>query len=359
MRIPPNPADITTTWLTSCLREKKAISKAEVSAFKLEALGADKGFFGQLVRVHLSYNLAEANAPQTLFAKFSSATPEMRQRPETKAAYAREVNFYQQLAAQTSLPTPACYYGAVDMISGDHILLLEDLAPAENGSRVPGCSAEQATEAVHQIAHFHARWWESEGLANLAWLPERHFETAALAEAHARWWPSFYEQTQHILPEAIQEIGQGLAQTRADIMNHLFNTAPRTLVHKDYHLDNIFFASPAGGHFAVVDWQSISRGRGLWDVAYFLCQNLEPALRQTVEMQLLADYHQILETHGIIGYSFDDCLYDYRISLRQRLGALISTIAVMPFTPAQRQMHIDLLLPRNIAAIMDHLDLAA
>ena len=54
------------------------------------------------------------------------------------------------------------------------------------------------------------------------------------------------------------------------------------------------------------------------------------------------------------GYSIDQCLHDYKLCLLHRFGSLISTIAAMPFTPEQIQMHIDIFLPRNVAALLDH-----
>lgn len=46
--------------------------------------------------------------------------------------------------------------------------------------------------------------------------------------------------------------------------------------------------------------------------------------------------------------------HDYRLALLDRFGSLISTIAAMPFTREQIQMHIDIFLPRNSAAILDN-----
>src|SRR5690606_3968059 len=104
----------------------------------------------------------------SLIAKFSSANPAMRQ--QALRSYAREVCFYQQLAGQTPLPTPTCYYADIDLESGLHVLLLEDLAPARSGSRIDGCTLEQARIAVQQIANFHAIWWDSPQLDELHWL---------------------------------------------------------------------------------------------------------------------------------------------------------------------------------------------
>ena len=143
MRIPAGPEDLTTDWLTAALREGGRIDKAAVASFKAGPLAEGKGFFGQIARLSLDYDLDEADSPQSLIAKFSSATLKMRKRTNTIAAYEREVRFYQRLAHQTSLPTPTCYYSDINTETGIHILLLEDLAPARSGSRVAGCSLDQ------------------------------------------------------------------------------------------------------------------------------------------------------------------------------------------------------------------------
>ena len=103
----------------------------------------------------------------------------------------------------------------------------------------------------------------------------------------------------------------------------------------------------------MIDWQLMHRGRGVEDVAYFLCR-MQPEDRLAVEMDLLEVFHQILEENGVREYTFDQCLHDYRLSLLNRFGSLISTIAAMPFTPEQIQNTIDVLVPRISAAILDH-----
>jgi aminoglycoside/choline kinase family phosphotransferase len=279
----------------------------------------------------------------------------MRQRIPTRLAYQREVRFYQRLADRTRLPTPCCYYADVDPETGLHVLLLEDLAPARSVSAVAGCSSEQAERAVCEIAHFHAAWWEEPELEEMAWLIDVDPDPAALSAAHDRWWPDFLAQADHILPVPVREIGERLGPHRAHIASHLTRTRPRTLVHSDYKLDNLVLGSPEGGvSFAVVDWQLMRRGRGVFDVAYFLTGSLEPDHRRTLEMDLLETYHRILIDDGVRGYPFDQCLYDYRLSLLGRFGALISTIVAMPFTKEQIQMHLEVLLPRSCAAIVDH-----
>jgi len=123
MKIPAGPEDLSADWLTSALREGGAINKATVSSFEAGPLAEGGGHYGQIARLGLDYDLDAAGAPESMVAKFSSATPKMRKRPNTIAAYEREVRFYQRLAHQTSVPTPTCYYSDINTETGMHILL--------------------------------------------------------------------------------------------------------------------------------------------------------------------------------------------------------------------------------------------
>jgi aminoglycoside/choline kinase family phosphotransferase len=355
METPRSPVDLTSPWLTMALREANVLSTGGVKAFECIPLGGEKGFYGQIVRLKLTYDPPETGGPRTLIAKFSSGNPEMRQRPSTKASYEREVRFYQTMAVESSLPVPTCYHSSIDIKSGWHVLLLEDLAPAKSGSRIDGCSRTQAETAIKHIAEFHAHWWEDPRLDDLDWLASapKAPADAHLAELHEKWWTAFLREVGHELPGAVMEIGESLGEQRGPITRHLWAERPRTLIHSDYQLENLLFGADATSFF-VVDWQFVKHGRGIWDVAYFLSENLLPADRRAVEMDLLRGYVRVLSDHGVSTYSFEDAMHDYKLSLLHRLGALISTIAAMPFTEEQIKMHVDVLLPRTISAILDH-----
>ncbi len=308
------------------------------------------------MRLRLVSNKDEAGVPPSLIAKFSAATPQLRE--QAIGSYAREIHFYRELAPHTTLPTPACYYADIDPATHRHVILLQDLSPARSGDRLSGCTPAQARLAVRHIAAFHAVWWEHPLLSEMSWLPDPDFgqNPESRQAEYEGWWSRFLQNIGDApLPDPIQAIGERFGPQRARIEQHLFNAPPRTLLHGDFHLGNLVFATEEGGvPFAVLDWQMLRRGRGVRDVAYFLSENLLPEDRRAIEMDLLTDYHRLLVEGGVCGYTFSDCLRDYRLALLQRFRALVSTIAVMPFTASERQMHVDILLPRNIAAILDH-----
>jgi hypothetical protein len=68
----------------------------------------------------------------------------------------------------------------------------------------------------------------------------------------------------------------------------------------------------SGLSVAAVDWQSITLGAPMNDVAYFIGAGLEPEVRQPVEEDLVRGYYEGLMTAGVSNYSWEDCWLGYR-----------------------------------------------
>ena len=124
-------------------------------------------------------------------------------------------------------------------------------------------------------------------------------------------WPGFAERYAAALPlEAL-----GLSERLGDRLGAWTQGAsgPETIVHGDYRLDNMLFGTPEGGYpLAVVDWQTVGRGAGLADAAYFLGASLQVEDRRANEEALLRDYHERLTAAGVTAYDWDTCWQDYR-----------------------------------------------
>jgi Ser/Thr protein kinase RdoA (MazF antagonist) len=143
----------------------------------------------------------------------------------------------------------------------------------------------------------------------------------------------------------------------ADLQDRVFHRAPRTLLHGDYQPDNLFFATPEGGvPFAVIDWQALSRGRGAYDVAFFLCRSTPTKeARRAVEMDLLETYHTTLVESGVEGYTRENCVDDYRLSMLSLFARSAVTLAAMApsLSSAQKSQYLDVWLPCQYAAVTD------
>ncbi|MDP3768655.1 MAG: phosphotransferase, partial [Dehalococcoidia bacterium] len=275
------------------------------------------GFMGELARVNLDYERDEPSAPRTLIAKLPATAPENREVAEAFRFYEREVRFYEQIADTVELRTPRCYYSAFDPETGDYVLLLEDLAPARVGDQLAGCTVDEADLCITNLARFHATWWDSPQLEELQWMPYANDPLIAQSayDSYHKAWPPFVEFVGGKLSPKMRGIGDRFGQNVIELMNR-FGEPPRTIIHGDYRLDNMFFATPDGGDpLTVIDWQISSRGRGIFDLAYFACGTLPSAERKKAEMDLLRTYHELLSAHGVKGYSFDQCFEDYRASV--------------------------------------------
>jgi thiamine kinase-like enzyme len=221
---------------------------------------------------------------------------------------------------------------------------------------VAGCSLQDAELAIRHVAKLHAEWWASPKLDDMSWLPDLDvvYDPQAFQDLYLQMWQPFLKKVGHHLPEMIREIGARYGRSFIEVSTHLFITAPRTLVHWDYQLDNLFFASSEGGtRLTVIDWQLVTRGRGVTDVAYFLGQNVSPKDRRTNEMHILRMYYATLVENGVQGYSFEQCLRDYRLAMLFWLYAMVITVGGGWFTEEQEAAIVDVLLPRASAAVLD------
>ena len=88
---------------------------------------------------------------------------------------------------------------------------------------------------------------------------------------------------------------------------------PFAVVHVDYRLDNLLIdEKPDPPSIAAVDWQSLTLGNPLADVAYFLGAGLLPEERRAHEREIVAAYHRGLLEAGVTGYDEARCWNDYR-----------------------------------------------
>ncbi len=354
LKIPARPDELTPEWLTHALRQTGTITDSAVKSFDREVIAEGVGLMGQLARVKPHYDGSEAGAPRALIAKFPAAAEENREIGNIFRFYEREVRFYEEIADEVELRTPRCYYSAMDTEAGEYILLLEDLEPARVGDQLTGCSRQEAELAIRELAKFHATWWDSPRLAEIDWMPFANDPVnKSVEDSYQDAWDPFVERFGGRVPKSVLEIGERLAEKTGTIQDQTADP-PRTITHGDYRYDNLFFATPEGGDpLAVIDWQIAFRGRGVYDVAYFMSQSVQPEERRAKEKEILRSYHRTLMENGARGYDFDQCLHDYRLST---LFCLVYPVIVGGTLDLSNERGLALataMLDRSVAAIVD------
>ena len=322
---PTEPGELTAEWLTRTLRATEAIGSSTVTGFSW-ALVAEQGAAGTVGRASLEYDRAELDAPPSVVLKFATPHAPIRTIMHRFGLYRAEVEFYRQLSAYAGIPTPRCYFADIDTDSGYFVLVMEDMKDSRLGDPLhPAVSDVEV--AIDHIAAFHARWWKHPRLRKLDWLfypdgPAFEARAAGLKMAFSGAVGTVRQrlgaQFPHVLSEACARILAGWPAFMASR-----TPAAPTLVHRDFHLQQLFFPSARGGRFAVYDWQTLTIGCGADDVGRIIAMGLRSADRAAHEQRLIERYYTGLLQHGVPAYSAAQCQLDVRLGLT---GSLFTNV---------------------------------
>ncbi len=327
----PTPESITSDWLTDRLRAAGHTS-ALVRDFTTTRVGT--GQIGKCVRFALELASGDAATPRSLIGKFPSDDPTSRQTGVQLRNFIKEVSFYRELQSRLTISTPRCYYAAIEGEGPEFALLLEDLAPASQGDQLTGTTVEVARAAVLELVGLHAPSWCDASLRGIEWLGEPN-------EAAVEMIRGLYGAT---LPGFLERYGARLASDEAAIIARVADSTgppferladPFALVHVDYRLDNLLIdtrTSPP--RISVVDWQCVTVGSPLADVAYFLGAGLLPEDRRAAETEIVRAYHQAITAAGVERYPFERCWNDYRRGAFA--GFVVTVIASMVVQRTER-----------------------
>ena len=305
----PTPASVSAAFLTECLRQA-GHAGVEVRGFEGARIGT--GQIGQCIRYELDLAGGDGSAPRRLVGKFPSDDPQSRQTGVQLRNFLKEVCFYRELQPRLGIRTPRCYFSAIQGEGPEFMLLLEDLAPAVQGDQLRGCSPDVARSAVLELVGLHAPSWCDASLRGIDWLGEPNEATVQLGRVMYRvQLPAFLERYRAGLEADEVAIIERVADSKGPPFEPLGDVFG--LVHVDYRLDNLLIdedRSPPS--VAVVDWQSVTLGNPVGDVAYFMGAGLQPHVRREIEREIVGDYHRALCEAGVTGYAWERCWSDYR-----------------------------------------------
>lgn len=305
----PTPDSIDAEFLTRSLRAA-GHSDVTVRGFAGRSIGT--GQLGRCIRYDLELDGADDTVPRSLVGKYPSDDPNSRRTGVQLRNYLKEVHFYSDLQARLTVRTPRCYHAVIEGEGPEFMLLLEDLAPAVQGDQLAGCSPDVARAAVVELAGLHAPTWCDASLRGLEWLGEPNDMTVQIGRMLYRaQLPAFIERFSDRLEPDEQDIIERVVDSQGPPFEPLAEVF--ALVHVDYRLDNLLIdEGQAPPTVAVVDWQSLTLGNPLSDVAYFMGAGLQPEARREVEEDIVRDYHRAIGEAGVKDYGWERCWADYR-----------------------------------------------
>lgn len=312
----PEQQDITPEWLA------EALGIDAVPEVSQRSIGT--GQVGENVRYTLTWP-ADTDGPNSVVGKFPSPDLTSRETAAATGSYVKEVGFYRDLQGSVTITTPTILALHEDLENNRFLLLMQDIAPAEQGDQITGCSVEEATLAIDALVGLHAPRWNDATLLDLEWMagrtPERAGEMAGL---YSMVFPGFVERYAERLGSDVVAVGERLGAAIESWFTS-FQTAT-TLVHGDYRLDNMLFGTSPAAPLTVVDWQTAAVGHGPADLAYFIGAGLVPEVRRTVENDLVTRYANALRSAGV-EVATEDIGHDYVMGSAS--GYVMAVIASM------------------------------
>lgn len=304
-----NSADVDPTWLTQTLRQAGVLGTASVIGIETEPVG--NGLLAESIRFKLSYDSIEADAPMAVVGKFPATNPTSKATGAAYGLYRSELRFYQEVARTVQIRTPQTYAAQFDASNHDFTLLMEDLAPARSGNQLTGCSLQDCANAMREAAALHGPRWNDPSLEGKDWLQARELVNGQILAVLPAIGKGFLEQYGPLLDAQNVAVVERFLPLYAEVLAD--RSAPRTIQHGDYRLDNMLFdVNGVAGRMATVDWQTVSLGPGLADVAYFIAGSLSAAERRAHEHDLVEVYFDHLRRLGVTDYSWHACWRDYR-----------------------------------------------
>ena len=318
--------DISIEWLNSMFDE----SSDQIVGFRCNPVGT--GQMGTNIRVELDWK--SGSVPTTVIMKFASNDKKTRITGIQTGAYEKEVRFYSEVAHLVDVALPKIYRAEIIPGTADMVLVMEDLAPREQGDQLVGSTFEQAQIAVREAASLHGSTWGSDSLSSKDWLIKRKSsDIEDFVDLAHQLFSSFLSRYKSDLSKLAIEVGNNFLP----LLHQWLHAAPDPicLTHGDFRLDNLMFGREAERSLVIVDWQTVSFGLGISDISYFLGSGLLPALRSQHEKILVQEYYEVLKSYlDPYTYTFSECWNGYR---RQSFGGyLMAIVAAMLVERTQR-----------------------
>ena len=345
--IPIGIDDIDPRWLTAAIGSRLA-EGVEVRSFSVETIGTGIGLMGLLYRLTIDYDGdLGGHAPPTVIVKLPVLIDATRQVALAYRFYEKEVAFYRQLAAETTLRTPEIYFSAHDLGTDNFVLVMQDLGHLRAADQVAGCERDDAVAAVVALARHHAAFWNDARLdsEDLAWLPFASDDPTpeGIRRTFASCWQSFVVFIGDDLSPDVKAVGDWLPDAARDLLSVPDGHAI-TLAHGDYRLDNLFFDDART--VTALDWQITMKMVGGYDFAYFVSQSLSASDRRRYLDDLVDAYLATLADAGV-SYPEDQFWLDVRRTLLFCLAYPVQCMA------------LDLTDPRAAALVRELADRAS
>ncbi len=289
--------------------------------------------------------------PDSFVAKCPSADPISRGAAAIFHLYDMEVGWYRDVAGDSGVGCPRCYHAAIGEDETQFVLMLEDMAPAQQGDQLAGATLTQVQSAIREAAVLHSYRPKTGMLEDHSWLLHGQGNGDYMRQSLPAIYPEFCKRFADRLSTDILDMGAELIAKFGTYLDA--EPANPCITHSDMRLDNILF-DDGGKRAILVDWQTATLGNGASDIAYLIGTSFaDPVQRAETEKALVKDYLSQLAARGV-EQDHDAFWKDYRrLAFSGFIMAINASIhveqtergdemfAVMAERPAQMALDLD------------------
>lgn len=347
-------ADLTADWMNQALAAGGATYPA-VTRVSAVPVAAGHGIVGEILRCHLAYASEVPDAPASVIVKLPGRTQRSRVLSRRLGLHAREHAFYTRLGGHAPVRTPRLYYTDFDADTDDFIAVQEDLGGMEQVDQVTGATADQARTAIRGLTALHARFLgrtRDERFATRAWGKPTRWQQCQLQVMYLWLLPSALWNFEDCFSPQLGRLALDFGCSLTTFRQRTASLGPLTFTHGDFRLDNLFFESQDPAGMILIDWQVCAIAPGLRDVAYFLAGNVEPAVRRSIERDVIEEYGEAMARAGTV-LDFAVWWQAYRAHI---LGNLLTAVMVcggLEVEPGAADKLVRTSLDRSLTAIED------
>ncbi len=301
-------SQVTSGWLTRVLKS----TRNPVSTITVTRSG--KSNVSTVHYLTITYDRLDASLPAHLFLKLVKvSSPEF---------FGRELAFYNEVAPVVLDRHPAftvlrCFAAAYDPDAGHAHLLFEDVSLTHFSVQDGQPTENHYAQAIDGFAMLHATWWQHPRLGvDVGQMPDAALIGDTLQRA-ARNYAALSAQHRDLDPRWRSAFSRVVTRWPDLRRTQMLSGAEMTVVHRDPHTRNFLYPRSASSdlHAIIIDWDAWRIDHGTVDLAYMMAFHWPEDRRAALEMSLLRRYHRRLERYGVGGYTWEQCLLDYRASI--------------------------------------------
>ena len=240
-----------------------------------------------------------------------------------------EVTYYKRDYVNVkNAPLLYCYDAAYSEELKRYHILLDDVSGTHIESAEKEPTLESGLALAEGLAALHAAWWGAQRL------------TEAGAQIHgAKHIQRFVDIARPGVEHILNRFSTELEPHWPDVIRALYGNHPQaiirrtqdgngfTLIHGDVGKNNILVPRDGDRPIYIIDRQpfnwSLTSWLGVYDLAYAIVLDWEAETRRQYEIPVLKRYHVHLIENGVLDYSWDQLVDDYRLCVA--MGVYIAT----------------------------------